>query len=311
MKVLFVASGNSFDGVSTIVKAQGDSFNGTEVNLSFYPIQGKGLIGYIKNAFLLKKFLNKNTFDVIHAHYSLSGIVASLAGAKPLVVSLMGSDVKSNYLNKWLIFGFYWLNWKKTVVKTSDMKDNLGFKRIEIIPNGVDIVKFQALDTKECRKKLGWDGLKVNILFAANPERPEKNFKLTKEAVSLLSEKFNIVLHHFKNIPHIEIPIYLNASDVVILSSLWEGSPNVVKESMACNRPMVTTRVGDVEWLFGNTDGHYIAGFNPQEFANKIEEAIIFNNLHFKTKGRERILELELGSNSVSNKLINLYKKLK
>ncbi len=81
----------------------------------------------------------------------------------------------------------------------------------------------------------------------------------------------------------------MNASDVILLSSLWEGSSNVIKEDMACNKPIVSTNVGDVKWLFGNEPGHFIAGFDAEEYANQLSLALNFAQTHGETQGITRI----------------------
>lgn len=96
MKVLFVSSGNSEFGISPIIKNQGESLKQNGIDLYYFTIKGKGIKGYLKNIPILKKYLKNHNYDIIHAHYSLSAIVATLSGAKPLVVSLMGSDIYGN-----------------------------------------------------------------------------------------------------------------------------------------------------------------------------------------------------------------------
>jgi hypothetical protein len=96
MKVLFVSSGNSEFGISPIVKNQGESLKQNGIDLDYFTIKGKGIKGYLKNIPILKKYLKYHNYDIIHAHYSLLAIVATLSGAKPLVVSLMGSDIYGN-----------------------------------------------------------------------------------------------------------------------------------------------------------------------------------------------------------------------
>ena len=99
MKILFISSGNSVNGISPITKNQGVSLENAGISLEYYTIKGRGPRGYLNNVKPLKKLLKEQTYDVVHAHYAFSAFVATLAGAKPLVVSLMGSDVKvkSNY----------------------------------------------------------------------------------------------------------------------------------------------------------------------------------------------------------------------
>ena len=138
MNILFISSGNSTSGLSPIILNQGNSLVSIGNSVSYYSIKGKGLKGYLRNIKPLKKYLKENKFDIIHAHFVWCGIIASLAGAKPLVVSLMGSDVKGNLMNKLLSIVFIKLFWDKTVVKSEDMRRSLYISKVSVIPNGVD-----------------------------------------------------------------------------------------------------------------------------------------------------------------------------
>lgn len=305
--ILFVCSGNSSAGISPIIKNQGESIVNQGSNVSYFTIKGKGFWSYFQHIFILRKFLQNNYFDIIHAHYSLSAFVASLAGAKPLVVSLMGSDVKSNNITKQIIYIFnYLFKWGKVIVKSQDMRNGIKLRNLCIIPNGVDLEHFHPYDKLASQGKLGWDSSKKHILFAANPARPVKNFKLALDAYALLDDN-DCEMHVFDNVPHGDIPDWINASDLVMLTSLWEGSPNVIKEAMACNRPIVSTDVGDVSWLFGNTEGHFITGFKPLEVTEKIKLALEFSKIYGSTRGLERIQALGLSSEQVAMKILSLY----
>ena len=105
---------------------------------------------------------------------------------------------------------------------------------------------------------------------------------------------------------HDEVIKELLITDVLLLTSIYEGSPNLVKEAMACNCPIVSTDVGDIRWLFGNEPGHFISTFEPQDVAKKIKMAIQFSDEHFKTEGRKRIEELGLDSKLIAEKIFEL-----
>ncbi|MCD4664658.1 MAG: glycosyltransferase family 4 protein [Bacteroidales bacterium] len=308
MRVLFIFSGNNVNGISPIIKAQADSLIKQGIEVDFYPIIGKGYQGYLKNIFPLKKYLKINKFDIVHTHYSLSSYVASLAGAKPMVVSLMGSDVMSKGWAKILIRIFNSFFWESCIVKSSDMKKSLGIENTYIIPNGVNFKLHQPSDQNKALKELGWNLRKKHIIFAANLIREEKNYQLAEKAFQLLNKE-DVNLHFLQNVPHEKIPVYFAASSITLLTSLWEGSPNVVKEAMACNCPIVATDVGDVQWLFGNEPGHFITGFEPEDVAEKIKMALEFSEKYGRTNGRKRIMELGLDAETVANKIIDIYKK--
>ena len=114
----------------------------------------------------------------------------------------------------------------------------------------------------------------------------------------------NAELHAFDNTPNTETPYWYNAADVVLMTSKWEGSPNVIKEAMACSRPIVAVNVGDIAERTSGVEGCYVAqSRDPEELASLIEKALAFS----QTKGRERIIADGLDSHDVNQKLINMY----
>lgn len=305
MKVLFISSGNSKDGISPIIKNQGASLQRQGLEVVFFTIKGKGIKGYLKNIIPLKQFLNKHTFDVVHAHYSLSAFVASLACAKPLVVSLMGSDVKSGKFFMLIIRLFNAFFWSQIIVKSKDMESTLGLKKVEVIPNGVDFDKFKPINQAVCKKALGWDLAKKQVLFAASPGRKVKNYQLADKAFNLMQDN-ECELKVLESVPNHMIPQYHNAADVVLLTSLWEGSPNVIKEAMACNRTIVATDVGDIRWLFGGVKGSFITSFEANNLTEKLKEALIKNKVNTK----DRIISLGLDSGVIARRIIDIYTKV-
>lgn len=309
MKILFVSSGNSVLGISPIVRNQLQSLVNAGCIVDHFLIKGKGYKGYLSNVKPLKKKIIEGQYDIVHAHYSLSAYVAGLAGAKPLVVSLMGSDVKGSRSGRiFLKFVSRIFNWRALIVKSHDLQKSLGkINSTYVLPNGVDTTQFIPMNRLQCCNKLRWEINLVNILFAASPERQEKNFALTLEAVTRLNAS-DVMLHVLGDIPHGELVYWYNAADVVLLSSLWEGSPNVIKEAMACNRPILATEVGDIRWLFGNQPGHYISGLSSEEFAGKLRLAIDFSREHGFTNGRQKLINLGLDASKVAVKILEIYK---
>jgi len=306
MKVIFVSSGNNKHGISPIIKNQGVSLQKEGLDIDYFTINGGGIKGYIQNIPKLREYLKDNQYDIVHAHYWLSAIVASLAGAKPLVVSLMGDDVKAKRWFRWIITIFHHLSWSKTIVKSKDMYLSLGiYKNVYIVPNGVDLDRFRPISKDIALKETGWDSSKKHILFTSNPNRVEKNFALAKEAFDYIDDD-SLELHYLKDVPNDKMPYYYNASDVVILTSFWEGSPNAIKEAMACNIPIVSTRVGDVEELILYTNGCYISNsFDYKEFALTIIKALKFGK---RTNGREAIKHLK--SEIIAKDIIDIYKDI-
>jgi len=307
MKVLFISSGNSMFGISPIVFNQANTLKNQGINIDYFTIKGKGLLGYIKNIPKIKAKLKKENYNLLHSHYSLSAFAATLSFPKiPIIVSLMGSDSKMGPFWRVAIKFCYNFLWDKVIVKSDRMRESLGLRKAIVIPNGVDLSKFKYKDKIETRKHLNLSETKSYILFLANPNRYEKNYTLAFKAYKILNEE-NVEILPIYGKPHSEVINYFYAADILLLTSLWEGSPNAVKEAMACNLPVVSTDVGDVKWLFGKEPGHFITSFEPEDVAEKIKAALDYSKKHGRTNGRKRIIELGLDSESVEKKIIKIY----
>lgn len=316
MKILFIASGNH-GAVSPVVGNQAEALRAEGVEIEWYLLKGKGIKGYLRNVRPLRQYLKTHKYDAIHAHYSLSAFAASLAGAKPLVVSLMGSDVKAAGWYKFIIRLFARLfRWKAIIVKSSDMYRSLGIKRAIVIPNGVNMDRFQPMDKTECQLRLGWQTTNAirHILFPANASRPEKDYPLAEAAVETTNHKLqttnHVVLHAFENTPNEETPYWYNAADVVLMTSKWEGSPNAIKEAMACSRPIVATNVGDIAERMSGVDGCFVVGVKEleRERVRELAEDLIRALDYTETKGREKIIADGLDVREINQRLIEVYR---
>ena len=296
MKVLFVSRGNleyliKYEGnIGHLENQQAESLVNVGIDIEHFIINGKGIIGHLRNVGRLRKFIKENKFDLIHAHFIWSGIVASLAITNlPIVVSLKGSDVHKNRIRRLLIFIFQKLSWRSVIVKSTKMMKLLAITtNVYIIPNGINLNQFKYIDKKLAREKLGVND-KKHIIFIADPKRKEKNYQLAEKALELLNNDI-VELNIVSNVKHKLIPYYLSAADVLLLTSEYEGSPNVIKEAMACNCPIVSVDVGDVSEVIQDTDGCFITSNDPKEISINIEKALVFGK---NTNGREHILHLD------------------
>ena len=316
MKVLFVSRGNSIKDMSSLVINQGHELKQLGIKVDFFPVGGQGIMGYYNSIKVLKRFIEENEYDILHVHYGISGLVALMTRTPiPKIISLMGSEIlgteyrqnkKLSFQGKLipLVVKLSLKYYDAIIVKSKNIADRVAKFNPVVIPNGVSFDKFKPLDQMEARRMLCIDKNKTVLLFPANKNRLEKNFQLFEKAVMDLKLD-NCEILWFDNIKHDKTIYYYNAADVVVLTSLHEGSPNVIKEAMACNVPIVSTDVGDVKEVIGDTEGCFVSSFNLEDLKSKLEMALKFAK---RTSGREHIRHLE--SHLIAEKLSEQYKKI-
>lgn len=310
MKVLFVSSGNHAGGISPITFRQGESLKQAGVSVSYFTMRGRGLRGYLASVVPLRRHIRQWEPDVVHAHFVLSGFVAAIASKPPVVVSLMGSDLQERAWMNRLIRFFCRRVWQGVIVKSDRLRQAAACRKVVVIPNGVDPRVFFPSDRLDAGKRLGWSPQKVHIVFGADPRREEKNFPLAETAIALTG-RADQELHILSGVEPAEVPLWLQAAHVVLLTSRYEGSPNVIKEAMACGRPVVTTDVGDVRQVLQHIPGCFVVEHDPSAVAHALGEAIRYSLSHSHTCGPERINLLGLDAASVAAKLVKVYESVR
>jgi N-acetyl sugar amidotransferase len=308
MKVLIVCSGNANDNQifdlklhHAFIYEQVKMVQNLGIEFEFFFIKGKGLAGYFKNWWKLWKYLRKNQFAVVHAHNGLSGLVAVLQPFCKVIITFHGSDI--NQKKTRLISNFVSLSADYRIFVTSYLFEKLWFKPTKnyaVIPCGVNLDTFFPVNKYEARNKLKMDQNKAYVLFSSYFSNPVKNFTLAKQAMSMVPE---VELLELNNKSREDVNLLLNAVDVLLMTSLKEGSPQVIKEAMACNCPVVTTDVGDVKNIINNTDYCYICKADPGEISEKIKYIL---KSPVRTCGSKSIKSYD--NKIVSERILNIYR---
>jgi len=309
MRLLFVFSGNSSADNFSIEKDQAfifdliNSLRNFDIEIESFIIKGTGFHGYFRNLLAYRKVIKHGKFDVVHAIYGLSGLLAVLQRSTPVVITFIGTDItdiKSRLLS-WLsmilsAFNIFVSDHLATIARAH--------KRYTVIPFGVDMTgTFYPLDKQECRRKLNLHQGKKLVLFSSSFNREIKNYPLAKKATDLIGgiDLLEMMKGHSRK----DVNVLINASDVVLLTSFSEGSPQIINEAMACNCPVVTTDVGDARAVIGATEGCFITTFEADDVAFKISEALKFGR---RTNGRENIKEYS--STNIADKVFCVYQKV-
>ena len=299
MRILIIASGNSSQ-ISPFVKEQAESLVEQGLSVDFFLIKGKGLFGYLKNYFLLLKKIRYEEYDLLHAHYGLSGLLATIQLSVPVVITFHGSDVniKKNYLFSRIASRLSATN----IFVHQKLSEKLKIYRepLNIIPCGFDNNLFFPIPKNEAREILKWEKSARYIVFSSAFDNKIKNVQLAWSAISDIN---NCNLIELKGYGKEKINLILNASDLLLVTSLSETGPIIVKEALACNCPIVSTNVGDVQMLIKNVRNCYISTYNPDDIKKKI--SLVFRG-NKRTNGEKVIKNFKL--ENIAYKVIDVYR---
>jgi glycosyltransferase involved in cell wall biosynthesis len=298
----------------SFVKAQMESLRPLGVEFDVLFINGRqSKWNYLRGIGQVRRQLRSQRYDLIHAHFGLSGWVARAQFRVPMVVSFMGDDVlgrparsgRLTFAGQLLrASGFILARLVSSViVKSPQMAAKLRLPGAHIIPNGVDLNLFRPMERDAARHTLGLDLTKKYVLFPYNPAEARKRFDLIEAAVSLAREAVpNLEILVARGLPQDQIALYMNAADVLVMASMFEGSPNAVKEAMATNLSVITVEVGDAADLIGPTAGCYVVPREARAISEKLVEVCRAGG---RTNGREWISKLSI--EAVAKQIVEVY----
>ena len=317
MRVLFVCGGNNpeFETAPFIVR-QAESLRRAGLEADIFTIKGRGMLGYLRQVKPLRRIIKSGSYDLVHAHYTLSGWVARLASFhKPLVVSYMGTDFAGFFRNDgrrkaksiFMILQGMMLNifTRNIIVKSEQQLKLLPLKRrAAVIPNGVDFETFKPVDIFEARQKLGLQTDEKLVLFLGNPDDPRKNFRLANEAFTIVRNKIEATLVVPYPLNPNDVCFWLNAADLLLFTSFYEGSSNLLKEAMACNCPVVTTPAGDAANIVSGAEQCHVVGYDATDVSDKVLTVLRSGK---RSNGREKTEHLK--DSVVAAKITGIYRR--
>ncbi len=292
------------------------------LQLSVFHFRGrKNPFNYLRAWFEVRHTEAWKEANILHAHWGQSGLL-TLFSRKKKIITFHGSDLhgilnskgKQTFQGRILIAISRFLANRvdRVIVVSSELRKQLpGYERfVDVIPMGVDPKLFKPMNKRECRNHLGLNINSKIVLFLSDPERVEKRFWLAKqvvEGVILKNPAWNVTLLPVFYVDHELVPFYINASDVLLLTSRYEGAPTVIKETIACQVPIVSVDVGDVRSRINEIDGCSVCSDqNVQCLIDGLEKAIKMDG---KTNPPSALLS-ELDERNNVRRLIEIYNEL-
>lgn len=295
-------------------QARSLSVAGTSVDV----LSVRGFLGvhaYLKALLDLPRAARRESYDLIHVHYGHTAVASIGLRQRPLVISFCGGDLlgvphKNGITHKSrlevAVFRQVARTATMTITKSEEMERALPRAlqaRNHIVPNGVDLDLFAPRPRDEARAELGWGLDDKVMLFLGDPDDPRKNVALAHSAAQIIrSEIPSARLHVAWGVSPDEVPCLMNAADCLIFPSRSEGSPNVVKEAMACALPVVATPVGDIPERLSGVENCFVREPSPGAMAEALKQAL---NCGRAPEARIVVESLRVGV--VAGRLTNIY----
>ena len=266
-------------------------------------------------------------FDIIHIHfgglYALIIRIILIGIAKPMFITFHGTDIHAKKLQsaksrllRWKII----LNQKASFMSIR-LFDRCGFvseSMLDYIPQnikkkyyhkffiqslGVDYNTFTISSKEKAQDELHIPRGEY-VLFSDVSNCTIKRRDIAKAIVAQLGTRYKLLL--MCGIKPSDVPVYINASDFVLLTSDEEGSPNIIREALALNKPFFSVKVGDAAKQLEGLENSTIISRNPIEAANTIKEYMSKEYVDFTRTKLQDVLDF----NIINERIIDLYEQL-
>jgi glycosyltransferase involved in cell wall biosynthesis len=268
---------------------------------------------------LARANLRRRQYALVHAHGGEAAFAARCYLRAPLLVSYMGDDLLGTPRADGIVPARSRLRRRvirrcahlvdATITKSAELERALPprvRRRNLVLPNGVDPEHFSPIPRTDARRQLGWSATERIALFVGDPEIPRKRHWLAAAACTEAGRRLrDLRLHVASSVDPARLPVLMSGADCLLLTSSIEGSPNVVKEALMTNLPVVATRVGDLETVLVGVEPSFLCDATSPPLANALVQCL---GEPRRSNGRSR--SDWLSSSAIARRLIELYERL-
>jgi glycosyltransferase involved in cell wall biosynthesis len=252
--------------------------------------------------------VRRGKYRLVHSHGGETALVARFFWGAPVLATYWGSDVLAPHYGglgtrlglvlRSRVLRLHALLMTATTTKTVEMERVLP-RRVQahnwVIPDGIDLSVFTPVDRAQARASLGWAEDEVAVISAGSG--PMKRHWLAEQAVALAAGELpRLRWRALTDVPPEDMPLCYSAADLLLHTSCSEGSPNVIKEAIACGLPVVATPAGDIAELLDGVEPSVICEDRAEALARAVLEIVGNGGRRVNGGGRARALSVEVAS---------------
>lgn len=284
------------------------------VEVEVFPFRGaKRVTNYVRAWVRLRRAVDLRSFDLVHAQFGQSALLA-LPKRRPLVVTFRGSDILGilGPDGRTTRYGRILRRLCQLVARIADeviivSEGQRAFVpasvQPHVLPSGLDLASVPTLSPDVARRELGLDPDARHVLFVG-PATYGKGHDVAERSVELLRARMAVNLVLGVGLQQAEILLLMRACDALLFTSRQEGSPNVVKEALACDLPIVSTPVGDVRERLAGVDGcEVVSDWDPEVIAAALERVLSRGG---RIEGKKAVKELD--ETAITERLLEIYR---
>lgn len=289
-----------------------DMHKDVDFDVCYIEGENKGKTEYIKSIARVNSMICHNNYDLVHIHFGLSGLYLLWPFRKriPTIVTFHGSDIQPAGGNNILTIGI-----SRLVARIADTCITLNSNMDKMVRryNSNTFIIPCAVDTKifhPTSHKHSHCGTR-KIVFPCNHDMKVKNYNLFRQTLDIIRQEYNINCEEceLSCLSRQQVATLFNDADLMIMTSRSEGSPQAVKEALACNLPVVSTPVGDVEELLHNVKNCFVANTHNAKELAKLAVMSLSHSSQSGMTGWEKIMDLQLNEQSVADKIYSIYEQ--
>ncbi len=280
---------------------------GVELELHTFDPPG-GIAPYLRETVTLARRFRGRRFDIVHAHYGLTGACSLAVRRGRHVTTFHGDDLR---LRKTAGIA-------RIVTRLIDLPATVSAglarsearvlgragsdRRVAVLPCGISLERLRPLDRREARAQLGLDPDGRYLLFPADPARPEKRHDRARE----VAQSAGVELLHYSDTPPEQVPLYVNAANAVLVTSEREGFGLASLEALACDVPVVATDVGIAPLALAGVKGTLCAPYERELWRRALEPHLADADPRIEGRARAALF----GSRRMAERVLHAYRDL-